>query len=191
MPLKSRKKQEELPPEPGLPPEDAAAPAGPGLSEEEAVGAFEESSDASGAEQTEAIGATAPEARESLDPARLTALSQTVTMALQEIGDGQIPTGEPLTVEEPQDQIPGPIFAGVASLAAFADQFAPAKAFQFDPFELGIDNAGLAELIAVVGRMGRDKALARAVKSEPVQAEPEAEAPPAPEKEEDLDRFIA
>lgn len=131
----------------------------------------------------------APQAVETLQGNRLTALSEAVTAAAEFLSGGQIQAA-PMDYAEDQDQVPADLFAQVAALAALASQIPEGEAYAFDPAELLVDNAGLAELGSIIGKMGSDKALKRALANgmEPDAAPEETEE--TPDDDDDLDEYM-
>lgn len=142
------------------------------------------------AQQEEFLSQGAPEPQETLQGNRLTALSEALAKAAEALSDGQLEV-EGETFED-QEAVPPSLFAQLTALSAIAAQVPEAEQYQFDPTEVVTTNAGLAEGLSNIGKMGRDKKLAKAVAKMGAEAPPAEEAPPpAAEEAPTDDDFLA
>jgi len=145
--------------------------------------------DALAADREEQLGDLVPPAREPLEPATLNSLSAVVTEAVAGLSSGQMEhTFSEVT--EPQERVPLELAKFILQIAAFVQSGKPAEVsrYQFDPIELMQSNQGLDEIQAIIGTMGRDRKLIKALnapvkdkgaKPQPGRA-PEEEAAPEP-----------
>lgn len=136
------------------------------------------------AQTQEFLAQSAPQPEETLQGNRLTALSEAVVNAAEQLSGGQI-LEEAQTYED-QDAVPAELFAQVAALAAMAEQVGM---MQFDPNELFMNNDGLAELGSIIGTMATDKKFKKAVLS-PQAPAPTEEEPAEQPAEPDVSRYM-
>lgn len=135
----------------------------------------------------ESVGATAPPAREALDPRRVTQLGQEVSGAVGALTGGEFELEAP-PVQGPIEVVPAEIYAPLTTLATLIDTMleagvAAAEPFQFDPDDLVTTNDGLVRGAALMSEMANDQSLADAMRQPvPGGAEPAApvEEPAAP-----------
>jgi len=133
----------------------------------------------------ESIGAAIPPAQEPLASDKLNALGQMVQSVIEKLSGGQVGDIEVAEVAQDADAIPQDIFGPVAAIAAFA---AETGVDDFDPTELVLNNAGLDELITRISAMGENPDVLKAAKAP--ASTPDEPPAPAPEEEQDLDRFV-
>ena len=141
--------------------------------------------DATSQQAQQVVGGTAPEATEPMQADVVNSLGQVLVGAIGSLSGGQI---EPPPIPEVADAVPSvppELWAGVVTLGGFLDQavqqgLKEAQAHAgWDLETLGTTNAGLSELTVLVDNVGRDKALAQAMRK-PVQGPPAGEGEAAP-----------
>lgn len=134
-----------------------------------------------------AAGSGAPMATEPLDPVKVNALAEIATEAAAELTGGQVPLPEVPKATEPLEQVPLELFALINGHAQLAATFPAASEYAFDPVEAVSSDEGLANAIATIGAMARDKKVLRAAANGQPEApsveEAPAEEPAAPDPE--------
>ena len=87
-------------------------------------------------------------ADEPLDPARVNALSETVTNMFNVVTGGQMEVPEIPPVSAPVEQLPPEVFAPLAAVAMFLTEMniPGAEQYAFDPYQLSVSNDGLAQM---------------------------------------------
>lgn len=145
------------------------------------------------AERQDTIASAAPQAREPLEPNRVSMLSQIVSQAMTDLAGGQIAAPPVVEVQGPVDVLPPELFAQVSAVGSLVEQHPdPAfDAYSFDPIEMSSTNAGLAEMANIIDNMASDKKILNLMKQPiPEEEAPVEEAEPAPPEDDGFDDVI-
>lgn len=135
------------------------------------------------------IGAVVPPASEPLQAKVLNSLADVIVQTADKLAPGG-ELGEIVIqpVKGTVDQVPADLAAKVATFAGFAqamsEQYPELEPYVFDPGPLMTSNAGLDEIQAIIGGMGSDRALIKALSRPPKSGV-------TPEKPEQADDMAA
>ncbi|MCP4307311.1 MAG: hypothetical protein GY788_21065 [bacterium] len=110
------------------------------------------------------LGAAAPQAIEPLTTTALNTLAQTLDRVWDQLSQGHIDPPDVPKFTEDLDVMPQELFAPLAGLAAFLQQLPEAVKYQFDPEDLADSDDGLFEMTRLIGGLGRDKKVERALR---------------------------
>ncbi len=104
----------------------------------------------------------APMASRPLTPKRVNALAQTVTVAIEDLSDGQINLGESVTINEEVDSLPPQLWQQVSAFAQIPEMVG-IEEYAFNPGEEAKTDDGLLRMANKIDKMANDKKVKNAM----------------------------